>query len=118
MSLTGSQTALYDEQALLEELESLVELGDLRITIRSASGAKKVMESPMLQKCLKKLSINNLLGFKCLELSSSSLERMNRLVKLEITFCKSFTELEIINDTRIPRLDCFQSLHEVVIWDV
>uniref|UniRef100_A0A2N9F4U4 Disease resistance protein winged helix domain-containing protein n=1 Tax=Fagus sylvatica TaxID=28930 RepID=A0A2N9F4U4_FAGSY len=81
----GSETALYDEQALLEELERL-KLGDLRITIRSASGAKKVMESPMLQKCLKKLSINNCCDFICLELSSSSLERMNRLVKLEITF--------------------------------
>lgn len=113
-NLYVSETPLYDEQALLEELECL-ELGDLRITIRSASGAKKVMESPMLQKCLKKLSINKCCDLICLELSSSSPERMNRLVKLEITFCIDFTELKIINETRLIR-NCFQSLHEVVIW--
>ncbi|GMY05661.1 disease resistance protein SUMM2 [Fagus crenata] len=110
----GSETALYDEQALLEELECL-KLGELRITIRSASGAKKVMESPMLQKCLKKLSINNCCKFKRLKLSSSALKRMNRLVKLEITFCKGLHELKIINDTRLKRNLCFRSLHEVVI---
>ena len=111
----GSKTALYNEQALLGELERL-NLGDLRITIRSASGAQKVMmHSPMLQKCLKMLSINNC-NLMCLELSSSSLERMNRLVKLEITFCKCLNELKIINDTGLTRNHCFQSLHEVVIW--
>ncbi len=70
----------------------------------------------MLQKCLKKLSINNCCDLTCLGLPSSSMESMNRLVKLEITFCKCFTELIIINETRLIRNLCFQSLHEVVIW--
>ncbi|GMY21097.1 probable disease resistance protein At5g63020 [Fagus crenata] len=108
-------TTLYDEQALLEELERL-NLGDLRITILSTSGAIKVSESPMLQKCLKMLSIKHCCDLRCLQLSSSSLGRMNRLVKLEITFCKGLQEVEIINDTRLIRNPCFQSLHEVVIW--
>ena len=38
-------TALYDEEGLLVEMERLEELGDLRITIRSASGAKRISVS-------------------------------------------------------------------------
>ena len=38
-------TALYDEEGLLVEMERLEELGDLRITIRSANGAKRISVS-------------------------------------------------------------------------
>ena len=110
------RTAFYDEQALLVELEHLDDLDDLRITICLASGVTTILESPKLQKRIKMLSFKRICDLECLTVSSSSLERMKHLVKLEIMYCKSLQKFEISRNTSSTSRHYFPCLSEVVIW--
>ena len=62
------------------------------------------------------LSFKRICDLECLTVSSSSLERMEHLVKLEIMYCKSLQKFEISRNTSSTSRHNFPCLSEVVIW--
>ena len=74
-------------ETLLEELESLNDISDLRITISSALSLNKLKRSHKLQRCISCLQLHKWGDVMTLELSSSFLKRMEHLQVLEVRHC-------------------------------
>ncbi|KAK6153712.1 hypothetical protein DH2020_013351 [Rehmannia glutinosa] len=70
---------------LLEELESLGHINDISITISDANSVQKLLYSRKILNCLSSLCFE---GLTSLELSSSSVERMRHLERLDIYYCE------------------------------
>ncbi|KAL6334332.1 hypothetical protein AAG906_014733 [Vitis piasezkii] len=71
-------------ETLLEELESLNDINDIRITISSALSLNKLKRSHKLQRCISCLQLHKWGDVMTLELSSSFLKRMEHLQELEV----------------------------------
>ncbi|KAL5574656.1 hypothetical protein UlMin_016355 [Ulmus minor] len=74
----------YDERILLEELECLEHIDDLCITIFDSLSVQKLCGSK-LQRCIRNLIV--VWSFRPLNLSTSSLSRMEHLESVEIWNC-------------------------------
>ncbi|CAL5385477.1 unnamed protein product [Camellia sinensis] len=101
-------------KALLEEVESLEHLSDISITIFDAFSVKKIQNSQKLQRCLSYLCLERCEGLSSLELSSSSLKRMNHLERLDIYYCE-LRNLEIIPSSNLMGGGYFHNLSKVHI---
>ncbi|KAI3463356.1 hypothetical protein Pfo_020019 [Paulownia fortunei] len=73
---------------LLEELECLQHINDISITLFDASSVQKLQYSRKIQNCLSSLCFERCEGLTSLELSSSSVERMRHLERLDIYYCE------------------------------
>ncbi|WJZ94671.1 hypothetical protein VitviT2T_013510 [Vitis vinifera] len=74
-------------ETLLEELESLNDISEIRITISSALSLNKLKRSHKLQRCISDLLLHKWGDVMTLELSSSFLKRMEHLQELEVRHC-------------------------------
>ncbi|KAJ9692603.1 hypothetical protein PVL29_011594 [Vitis rotundifolia] len=81
-----------DNEALVEEMESLKYLHDLCVTITSASVFKRLLSSNKLRSCISGLCLWNFNGSSSLNLTS--LSNVERLCNLYIANCGSLEDLE------------------------
>ena len=115
----------YGDKVLLEELESLEHLNDLSISLFTALSFYVLKSSHKLQRCIRRLCLDDCEDLTCFELSSSSIKRMAHLEKLEIWTCCQLEDMKINKEERhgfIPDdiLDLkfngyFPKLHHVII---
>ncbi|KAJ9692585.1 hypothetical protein PVL29_011576 [Vitis rotundifolia] len=82
-----------DNEALIEELESLKYLHDLGVTVTSASAFKRLLSSDKLRSCLSHLCLKNFNGSSFLNLTS--LNNVKCFCSLYISNCGSLEDLEI-----------------------
>ncbi|KAL6334015.1 hypothetical protein AAG906_000068 [Vitis piasezkii] len=82
-----------DNEALVEELESLKYLHDLGVTITNASAFKRLLSSDKLRSHMSGLSLQNFNGSSSLNLTS--LSNVQRLLSLYVSNCGSLEDLEI-----------------------
>ena len=112
-------------ETLLEELESLNDISDLRITISSALSLNKLKRSHKLQRCISDLGLHNWGDVITLELSSSFLKRMEHLGALHVHDCddvnismeREMTQNDVIglSNYNVAREQYFYSLRFIVI---
>ncbi|CAK9174644.1 unnamed protein product [Ilex paraguariensis] len=86
-------------KALLEELECLEHLNDISITVFDNLSVQKIQSSHNIQKCISYLCLERCEGLTSLRLSSSSLQGMKHLERLDMNYCemvslKIYIELE------------------------
>ncbi|KAL6333952.1 hypothetical protein AAG906_000003 [Vitis piasezkii] len=87
----GNALSAY-RQALLEELESIERLDELSLSFRSIVALNRLLSSYKLQRCMKRLSLNDCGNLLSLELSSVSLSYLETLV---IFNCLQLEDVEI-----------------------
>ncbi|KAJ9692609.1 hypothetical protein PVL29_011600 [Vitis rotundifolia] len=114
----------YDNESLVEELESLKYLTDLGITIASASAFERFLISRKLMSFTRGISLKMFQGSSSLSLSS--FENMKHLYGLSIEDFDSLREIkfdwaprkgkETMEYSNLnPKVKCFHGLHEVNI---
>ncbi|XP_015573825.1 disease resistance protein SUMM2 [Ricinus communis] len=84
-----------NEVALLDELQSLKNLNDLSINLSTSDSVEKFFNSPILQGCIRELTLVECSEMTSLDISLSSMTRMKHLEKLELRFCQSISELRV-----------------------
>ncbi|KAJ9692577.1 hypothetical protein PVL29_011568 [Vitis rotundifolia] len=82
-----------DNEALVQELESLKYLHDLGVSITSASAFKRLLSSDKLRSCISGVCLENFNGSSSLNLTS--LSNVKHLRNLSISNCGSLEDLEI-----------------------
>ncbi|XP_034680824.1 probable disease resistance protein At1g61300 [Vitis riparia] len=114
----------YDNESLVEELESLKYLTDLGITIASASAFQRFLSSRKLPSCTRGINLKMFKGSSSLNLSSfENMKHLNGLtmedfdslreIKFDWAPGKGKETMEYINLN--PKLKCFHGLHGVDI---
>ncbi|KAK1575572.1 hypothetical protein Q3G72_006589 [Acer saccharum] len=113
----GANVLPYDQSlsdiALLQELECLQNISDISLTLSTLGSVLKFKASSKLQCCIKRLTIMcSELG--PLDISSSTMKRMEHLDTLSIRDCHSLTELKISFEEQGrmqgSKSDCFHNL--------
>ncbi|RVW77620.1 putative disease resistance protein [Vitis vinifera] len=112
-------------ETLLEELESLNDINQIRINISSALSLNKLKRSHKLQRCISDLGLHNWGDVITLELSSSFLKRMEHLGALHVHDCddvnismeREMTQNDVIglSNYNVAREQYFYSLRFIVI---
>ncbi|RVW23566.1 putative disease resistance protein [Vitis vinifera] len=112
-------------ETLLEELESLNDINDIRITISSALSLNKLKRSHKLQRCIRSLQLHKRGDVITLELSSSFLKRMEHLLELEVLHCddvkismeREMTQNNVtgLSNYNVAREQYFYSLRNIAI---
>ncbi|KAK0597810.1 hypothetical protein LWI29_028788 [Acer saccharum] len=107
---------------LIEELECLEKITHVGLSFSSVSPVLKfVSSSPKLQSCITRLSTYGCKELSSLDISCSSMRRMEHLEELYIRFCFNLREVKICfeNGERLQRSDpnCFYNLQILHIWD-
>ncbi|GAB4850596.1 hypothetical protein Ancab_029905 [Ancistrocladus abbreviatus] len=116
---------------LLEELEHLGHLSDLCLTLSTEDSARKLLESDKFRRCIRLLCLKKCPNMTDIILSSSSVEQMKNLEKLELRNCRQLGKIKVHVDDRsgdgpasnnshslmLPQKKCFSSLHSVVVTD-
>ena len=87
----GNALSAY-RQALLEELESIERLDELSLSFRNIVPLNRLLSSHKLQRCMKRLSLNDCENLPSLKLSSVSLSYLETLV---IFNCLQLEDVEI-----------------------
>ncbi|KAJ9692574.1 hypothetical protein PVL29_011565 [Vitis rotundifolia] len=82
-----------DNEALVEELETLKHLHNLGVTITCASAFKRLLSSDKLRSCIISVCLKNFNGSSSLNLTS--LSNLKRLSDMSISNCGSLEDLEI-----------------------
>ncbi|KAL6334008.1 hypothetical protein AAG906_000059 [Vitis piasezkii] len=82
-----------DNEALVQELESLKYLHDLGVSVTSASAFKRLLSSDKLRSCISSLCLKNFNGSSSLNLTS--LSNVKCLCDMSISNCGSLEDLEI-----------------------
>ncbi|XP_019077680.1 putative disease resistance protein At4g10780 [Vitis vinifera] len=82
-----------DNEALVQELESLKYLHGLGVSVTSASAFKRLLSSDKLRSCISRLCLKNFNGSSSLNLTS--LSNVKCLLSLYISNCGSLEDLEI-----------------------
>ncbi|KAJ9693170.1 hypothetical protein PVL29_012071 [Vitis rotundifolia] len=115
------------EESLLDELESLNGISEIRITIFTTLSFNKLNGSHKLQRCISHLQFDKCGDVISLELSSSFLKRMEHLQRLCISNCDELKDIEIkvegegtqrdatLRNYIAARGNYFRALHEVYI---
>ncbi|KAK2651516.1 hypothetical protein Ddye_011372, partial [Dipteronia dyeriana] len=114
-----------DMKLMIEELECLENITDVGLTFSSVSPVLKFMSSnPKLQSCITRLSIRKCEVLRSLDISCSTMRRMEHLETLYIRNCHNLSEVKIRfeNEERMQRSEpnCFlrcESLEEIIVWD-
>ncbi|TXG69238.1 hypothetical protein EZV62_004173 [Acer yangbiense] len=111
-----------DMKLMIEELECSEKITDVGLTFSSVSPVLKFMSSsPKLQSCITRLLIQNCEELCSLDISCSTMRRMEHLEKLYIRFCPNLREVKICfeNGERMHRSEpnCFCNLQILNIWD-
>ncbi|GAB4850597.1 hypothetical protein Ancab_029906 [Ancistrocladus abbreviatus] len=116
---------------LLDELEHLGHLSDLCLTLSTAHSVRKLLESDKFRKCIRLLCLKRCQDMTEIILSSSSVEQMKNLEKLELRNCRQLGKMQVHMDDQsshgpasnnspssmLPQKKCFSSLHSVFVTD-
>ncbi|KAK0598178.1 hypothetical protein LWI29_032287 [Acer saccharum] len=107
---------------MIEELECSEKITDVGLTFSSVSHVLKFMSSsPKLQSCITRLSIYECKELHSIDISCSTMRRMEHLGELYIEFCPDLREVKICfeNGERMQRSEsnCFRNLQILNIWD-
>ena len=117
----GNALSTY-RQALLGELESIELLDELSLSFPSVEALNKLLSSYKLQRCMRRLSLNDCRKLFCLELSSLSLSYLETLclfncLQLEDVRVNIERAYDIPNPELILRnKQYFGKLRDVKIW--
>ncbi|KAK3219565.1 hypothetical protein Dsin_013535 [Dipteronia sinensis] len=108
-------------ESSLDEVWKCVENHEVRIIgLYDVYSVLKFMSSPKLQNCITRLSICMCEELRSLDISCSTMRRMEHLESLYIRFCPSLREVKICleNEERMQRSDvnCFHNLQNLNIW--
>ncbi|KAL5756333.1 hypothetical protein ACOSQ2_021079 [Xanthoceras sorbifolium] len=119
-SFEYNQICKVDTKLIMEELECLEKITDIGLTFSSVDSVLKFMSSPKLQSCITQLSIYDCKDLQSLEISSSTMSRMEHLEMLRIRNCLALREVKICleNGERMQRSEsnCFRNLQILNIW--
>ncbi|KAL5756335.1 hypothetical protein ACOSQ2_021081 [Xanthoceras sorbifolium] len=111
-SLECLDNCKVDAELIVEELECLEKITDVGLTLSSVDSVLKFMSSPKLQSCITQLSIYDCKDLQSLEISSSTMSRMEHLEAIYIRNCHARREIKICleNGERMQRSErnCFQ----------
>ncbi|KAK0597552.1 hypothetical protein LWI29_026458 [Acer saccharum] len=104
-----------DVKLIIEELECLEKITDVGLTFSSVSPVLKFMSSsPILQCCITQLSIYACEELHSLDISCSTMRRMEHIEKLHIRYCPNLREVKICfeNGEKMQRseINCFRNL--------
>ncbi|KAL5823153.1 hypothetical protein ACOSQ3_021103 [Xanthoceras sorbifolium] len=109
-----------DMELIMEELECLEKITDVSLTFSSVDSVLKFMSSPKLQSCITRLSMCDCEDLQSIEISSSTMRRMEHLEILCIFDCLALREVKICleNGERMQRtaLNCFRNLQFLNIY--
>ncbi|KAK0595527.1 hypothetical protein LWI29_007539 [Acer saccharum] len=112
-----------DMKLIIEELECLEKITNVGLTLfSSVSHVLKFMSSsPKLQSCITRLLIQNCKELCSLDISCSTMRRMEHLEELYISFCPNLREVKICfeNGERMQRSEsnCFRNLQILNIYE-
>ncbi|KAI9160331.1 hypothetical protein LWI28_007149 [Acer negundo] len=120
-SIEYSEQCKMDMKLMIEELECLEKITGVGLTFSSVSPVLKFMSSsPNLQSCITRLSIHECKELHSLDISCSSMRRMEHLETLDIGECPNLREVKICfeNGERMQRSEpnCFRNLQTLEIW--
>ncbi|TXG69230.1 hypothetical protein EZV62_004165 [Acer yangbiense] len=120
-SIKSSSQCKMDMELIIEELECLEKITDVSITFLSVSPVLKFMSSnPKLQSCITRLSIHRCEELHSIDISYSTMSRMEHLEELDIMKCPNLREVKICfeNGERMKRSEpnCFRNLQILNIW--
>ncbi|KAL5756355.1 hypothetical protein ACOSQ2_021101 [Xanthoceras sorbifolium] len=103
-----------DVELIVVELECLEKITDVGLSFSSADSILKFMSSPKLQSCITRLSMCDCEDLQSIEISSSTMRRMEHLEILCIFDCLALREVKICleNGERMQRSErnCFGNL--------
>ncbi|KAK2651513.1 hypothetical protein Ddye_011378 [Dipteronia dyeriana] len=121
-SINYSNECKVDMKLMIEELECLENITDVGLTFSSVSPILQFMSSsPKLQGCITRLSIRKCEELRSLDISCSTMRRMEHLEDLYIRHCDNLREVKICfeNEERMQRSDpnCFCNLQILNIID-
>ncbi|KAK1577755.1 hypothetical protein Q3G72_024528 [Acer saccharum] len=110
-----------DTKLIIEELECLEKITDVGLTFSSVSLLLKFMSSSSkLQSCITQLFVSYCKELHSLDISSSTMRRMEHLKTLDIRNCPDLREVKICfdNGERMQRSEpnCFRNLQILNIW--
>ncbi|KAK1587252.1 hypothetical protein Q3G72_011102 [Acer saccharum] len=111
-----------DLKLIIEELECLEKITNVGLTFSSVSLVLKFMSSiPKLQSCITRLSIYECEELGSLDISCSTMRRMEHLEEFYIRDCHDLKEVKICfeNGERMQRSqpNCFRNLQILNIWN-
>ncbi|TXG69240.1 hypothetical protein EZV62_004175 [Acer yangbiense] len=120
-SMEYNDQCKMDMKLMIEELECLEKITDVGLTFSSVYPILKFMfSSPKLQSCITRLSIHMCIELRSLDISCSTMRRMEHLEELYISECRDLREVKICfeNGERMQRSEpnCFRNLRTLNIW--
>ncbi|TXG69216.1 hypothetical protein EZV62_004151 [Acer yangbiense] len=119
LEMYSSFHSMIDTKLIIEELERLEKITDVGLTFSSVSHDLKFMSFPKLQSCITRLSISYCIELHSLDISCSTMRRMEHLETLSIRGCRNLREVKICfeNGERMQRSEpnCFRNLQKLII---
>ncbi|KAH6758292.1 hypothetical protein C2S51_018527 [Perilla frutescens var. frutescens] len=97
---------------LLEELKRLQYISDIAVTLTDASSVQELQHSHKIQSCLTSVCFDRCKDLTLLELSSSSVERMRHLERLDIYYCNLH---QVVINQELEHRHGFHNLRSIYI---